>query len=172
MRARLFRNQDGISEKGFSLIELLTSLMVVTLLLGLLLSSMIYLNTINKKAETNQKLCYNQRYIELYFQKQILRSEKIVLKNNRVYLQDIESPDSYYNYYQYSNGFLRRYKVYKNSLTSIGSGGNSQFLDGISSFSMTLGANQEILLKYSLVIDGVSYYRETTILHGRMVEVQ
>ncbi|WP_414733508.1 prepilin-type N-terminal cleavage/methylation domain-containing protein [Acetobacterium carbinolicum] len=168
MRRQSFRKEMGPS--GFSLIELLTSLMVMSLLLGLLLSGLIYANTINKKAETNQKLFYTQRYIELYFQKQILRSEKIVFKNNRVYLQDLESPESYYNYYRYSSGFLRRYKVYKNGLTSIGSGGNSQFIDGISSFSMTLGANQEIVIKYSLVVDGSIYDRETTISHGRMVE--
>lgn len=155
---------------GFSLIEVLTSLMVISLVLVMLLSGMFYLNTISKKAETNQKLFYTERYLNLYFQKQILRSEKIYLKNNRIYLQDMENPELYYNFYQYSNGFLRRYKVRENKLSSIISGGNSQFADGIQSFTMTLGPNYEILLKYSLAVEGKIYYRETTISHGREVE--
>lgn len=155
---------------GFSLIEVLISLMVISLVLGLLLSGLIYVNMISKKTETNQELFYSERYLNLYFQKQILRSDKIYFKNNRVYLQDMESPDLYYNFYQYSNGFLRRYKVSKNGLIPIGSGGNSQFADNILSFSMTLGPNHEILLKYSLVVEGKIYYRETTISHGRVVE--
>jgi prepilin-type N-terminal cleavage/methylation domain-containing protein len=160
-----------VSKKdGFSLIEVLTSLMVISSVLVMLLSGLIYVNTISKKVETNQKLFYSERYIELYFQKQVLESEKIYFKNNRVYLQDLENPDLYYNFYQYSSGYLRRYKVYKKELTSIGSGASSQFAEGIQSFSMTLGGNQEILLKYSLIVEGTVYYRETTISHGRVVE--
>ncbi|WP_041668993.1 prepilin-type N-terminal cleavage/methylation domain-containing protein [Acetobacterium woodii] len=156
---------------GFSLIEILTSLMVISLVLGLLLSGLVFVNTVNKKARINQKLFYSERYLNLYFQKQVLSSEKIYFKNNRIYLQDLESPDRYYNYYQYSNGFLRRYKVYKNGLNPIGTGGNSQFADNIASFSLTLGTHNEIVLKYSLMIDGVIYSRETTIMYGNVVEI-
>lgn len=165
MRCQLFRKTDG-----FSLIEVLTSLMVISLVLGLLLSGLVYANTLNKKTATNQKLFYSERYIELYFQKQVLKSEKIYFKNSRVYLQDLESPDLYYNYYLYSNGYLKRYKVYKDGLNLIEKGQTSQFIDGIEYFSMTLGPDNEIILKYRLVVDGKSYYRETTIAHGRMVE--
>lgn len=166
MRYRRFRKNDG-----FSLIEVLTSLLVISLVLGLLLSGLIFVNTIKEKTRINQKLFYNERYLNLYFQKQVLKSEKIYFRSNRVYLQDMENPDLYYNYYQYSNGFLRRYKVYKDSLNPIGKGGNSQFADNIQSFSLTLGPNQEIILKYSLAIDGVVYCRETTIKHGRTVVI-
>lgn len=158
-------------DSGFSLIEVLTSLMVISLVLGLLLSGLIFVNTINKKTQINQKLYYSERYLNLYFQKQVLKSEIIYSGNNRIYLQDMESPELYYNYYQYSNGFLRRYKVYKDGLNPIGIGGNSQFADNIQSFSLTLGPNKEILLKYSLAIDGEIYQRETTINHGRVVEI-
>lgn len=163
-------DRGGRKKDGFSLIEVLTALMVISLVLMMLLSGLIYINTISKKAETNQKLFYSQRYIELYFQKQVLSSEKIYFKNNRVYLQDLENPDEFYNYYRYSVGYLRRYKVYKDGLNPIGKGQSSQFSDGIEYFSMTLGANQEIILKYSLVVEGTVYYRETTISHGRVVE--
>ncbi|MBI4858279.1 MAG: prepilin-type N-terminal cleavage/methylation domain-containing protein [Acetobacterium sp.] len=165
------RHQILRKNQGFSLIEVLTSLMVISLVLGLLLSGLIFVNTIKEKTQINQKLFYSERYLNLYFQKQILKSETIYFVNNRIYLQDMENPDLYYNYYQYNNGFLRRYKVYKNGLNPIGSGGNSQFADNIKSFSLTLGANKEILLNYTLAIDGEIYQRETTIKHGRTVVI-
>lgn len=165
------RHQILRKNQGFSLIEVLTSLMVISLVLGLLLSGLIFVNTIKEKTQINQKLFYSERYLNLYFQKQILKSETIYFANNRIYLQDMENPDLYYNYYQYNNGFLRRYKVYKNGLNPIGSGGNSQFADNIKSFSLTLGANKEILLNYTLAIDGEIYQRETTIKHGRTVVI-
>lgn len=160
-----------INNWGFSLIEVLTSLMVISLVLTMLLSGLIFVNTVNAKAKVNQKLFYSERYINLYFQKQVLKSEVIYSKLNRIYLQDLENPDSYYNYYQVNNGFLKRYKVYKNGLTSIGLGGTSQFADNIQCFSLTLGPHNEILLKYTLSIDGESYQRETTIQHGRVVVI-
>nr|WP_320026771.1 prepilin-type N-terminal cleavage/methylation domain-containing protein [uncultured Acetobacterium sp.] len=165
------RHQILRKNQGFSLIEVLTSLMVISLVLGLLLSGLIFVNTIKEKTQINQKLFYSERYLNLYFQKQILKSETIYFVNNRIYLQDMENPELYYNYYQYNNGFLRRYKVYKNGLNPIGSGGNSQFADNIKSFSLTLGANKEILLNYTLAIDGEIYQRKTTIKHGRTVVI-
>lgn len=164
-------SEQGFSNNyGFSLIELLTALMVTSLLLGLLLSGLIYVKTIDEKAAVNQKLYYNQRYIELFFQKQVLESETIYYKGGRVYLQDLERPELY-NYYHYSSGYLRRYKVWKDGLRPIGMGQNSQFTDGIEDFSLSLGPHQEIILKYSLAIEGTIYYRETTISHGRVVEL-
>jgi prepilin-type N-terminal cleavage/methylation domain-containing protein len=165
------RHQILRKNEGFSLIEVLTSLMVISLVLGLLLSGLIFVNTIKEKTQINQKLFYSERYLNLYFQKQILKSETIYYRSNRIYLQDLENPDRYYNYYQYNNGFLRRYKVYKNDLNPIGTGGNSQFADNIKSFSLTLGPNKEILLKYTLAIDGEIYHRETTFKHGRTVVI-
>lgn len=154
---------------GFSLIELLTSLLVVLLVLSMLLSGIIFMNTVENKAEINQALGYNERYLNLYFQKQILQSEVIYIRNNRVYLQDLESPNDYYNYYQYSNGLLRRYKVDKKNLNPI-LGGSSQFAENFRSFSLTAGSNREMVLKYSLEYHGKVYFREMTIIHGRSVE--
>lgn len=154
---------------GFSLIELLTSLAVVLLVLSMLLSGIIFMNTVKDNAEINQALGYNERYLNLYFQKQILQSEVIYIKNNRVYLQDLESPNDYYNYYLYSNGLLRRYKVDKNNLSPI-LGGSSQFADNFRSFSLTAGSNHDMVLKYSLEYQGKVYFREVTIIHGRNVE--
>lgn len=154
---------------GFSLIEVLTSLMVISLVLAMLLSGLIFVNTVKEKAEINQKFYYNERYINLYFQKQVLNSEVIYCKQGRIFLQDLENQAEFYNFYRYSGGFLRRYKVYKNNLSLIGSGETSYFTDNIHAFSLTLGPNKEILLKYTLVIDGKLFQRETTIRHGREV---
>ena len=96
--------------EGFSLIEVLTALVVISMVLSLLLSGLIYVNTIDKKMAIDQKLFYNERYLNLYFQKQILRSEKIYVKNNRVYLQDLESPE-HYNYYQAIANLPIRYSL-------------------------------------------------------------
>ncbi|HAZ06861.1 MAG TPA: hypothetical protein DCY58_12790, partial [Acetobacterium sp.] len=85
-------NHKSENDRGFSLIEVLTALMVISLVLGMLLSGLIYINTISNQAKINQELYYNERYIALYFQKQVLKSEKIYYKNNRIYLQDLESP--------------------------------------------------------------------------------
>jgi competence protein ComGC len=155
--------------EGFSLVEMLISLLVVLLVVSMLLSGIIFMSTVKKKAQINQDLGYNERYLNLYFQKQILQSEVIYVRNNRVYLQDLESPDTYYNYYQYSNGLLRRYKVDKKNLNPI-LGGNSQFAQNLRSFSLTSGSHQEIVLKYSLEYQGKVYFREITITHGRRVE--
>lgn len=63
--------------EGFSLIEVLTALVVISMVLSLLLSGLIYVNTIDKKMAIDQKLfTYNERYLNLYFQKQILQIGK------------------------------------------------------------------------------------------------
>lgn len=161
----------AFNTRGFSLIELITALMVISLVMLMLLSGLVFVNAVNQKAEIDQKVYYNERYLNLYFQKQVLESERIISKSNRIYLQDLENPDKYYNYYQYNNGFLRRYKVYKEGLNSIGSGGNSQFSENIQEFSLSLGSNNEIVLEYTLSIEGKTFHRRTIIQHGKMVEI-
>ena len=158
------------NEDGYSLIEAIMALMVIALVLVMLLSGLVFVNSIHDKAQINQKVAYNERYLNLFFQKQILNSERIIVKHNRVYLQDLESPDSYYNFYQYSNGFLRRFKVDNTKFNLIGGGENSQFSDNIRSFALTVGPHNEIVLEYTLAVDGQSYQRKTTIQHGKTVE--
>lgn len=157
-------------DKGFSLVEMIIALAVISLVFGLLLSGLFFGNLVNHKAKISTKLFHDQRYLNLYFQKQILESEKIYFKEGRVYLQDLESPDQYYNYYRNVNGLLRRYKVYKGTLTTIGSGGNSQFADSITNFSLSLAPDDAIILRYTLTYEGESVERETIIEHGKTVE--
>jgi competence protein ComGC len=157
-------------QKGYSLLEAIIALLVIALVLVTLLSGLVFVNSIHQKAQVNQKVAYNERALNLYFQKQVLKSERIVSKLGRVYLQDLESPDYYYNFYRCQNGLLRRYKVDKTNFYLIGSGENSQFSDSIQSFSLSLGVHNEIVLAYTLVVDGQTYQRKTTIWHGKTVE--
>jgi|LGVF01.2.fsa_nt_gb prepilin-type N-terminal cleavage/methylation domain-containing protein len=156
--------------RGYTLIEVLTTLTLIVLIFGLLLSGLIFANTIQNKTKMNQELFYKERYINLYFQKQILESDQIFIKNKRIYLQDLESPEKYYNYYRCINGRLKRYKVYRGSLSSIGLGSSSQFLNNITEFSLGIGENNAIILSYTLIIDGRDHHRETVINYGKLVE--
>ncbi|MBC3803850.1 hypothetical protein GH808_05295 [Acetobacterium fimetarium] len=158
------------NEDGYSLIEAIMALMVIALVLVMLLTGLVFVNSIHDKAQINQKVAYNERYLNLFFQKQVLKSERIIVKHNRVYLQDLDSPDSFYNFYQYQYGLLRRFKVDNIKFNLIGGGENSQFSDNIRSFALTLGPHNEIVLEYTLAVDGQSYQRKTTIQHGKTVE--
>lgn len=157
---------------GFSLIEVITSLAVISLVFIMLLSGLFFANTANKKAHSNQKIYRDERYLNLYIQKQVLESEKIIFyeETGTVYLRDLETPDLYYNYYTNSNGLVYRIKVNKATLMDIGSGGKSQFADSIQDFSLSLTPDNAIVLRYTLSYAGETIQRETTIQHGKTVE--
>ena len=163
----------GLKNKsmGFSLMEVITSLAVISLVFMMLLSGLFFANTANKKAHINQKIYHDERYLNLYIQKQVLESEKIILnaETGIVYLRDLETPDLYYNYYTNSNGLVYRMKVKKATLMDIG-GGKSQFADSIQDFSLSLTPDNDIVLRYTLSYAGETIQRETIIQHGKTVE--
>lgn len=156
---------------GFSLIEVLITLSVTTLVFSMLLSGLIFTNTANKKAQGDQKKFCEERYINLYIQKQVLESQEIYLneETKTVYLQDLETPELY-NYYKNSNGIVYRIKVRKDTLKDIGMGGTSQFAESIQDFSLTLEPDKTIHLVYTLSYAGETIQRETIIQYGRLVE--
>lgn len=163
--------------KGFTLIEVMMTLGVISLVFIMLLTGLFFTNTANKKARMNQKIFRDERYINLYIQKQVLESEKIIFKDGTVYLRDPEKsedtpPKWYYNYYTNNNELVYRKKVKEETLRDIGSGGTSQFAEGIHDFSLTLGPNNTILLSYSLSIEGEMIRKGTTIQYGKTVEVR
>ncbi|MBK5243507.1 MAG: type II secretion system protein [Eubacteriaceae bacterium] len=156
---------------GFSLIEVITSLAVISLVFIMLLSGLFFANTANKKAHSNQKIYRDERYLNLYIQKQVLESEKIIFnaETGIVYLRDLETPDLYYNYYTNSNGLVYRIKVKKATLMDIG-GGKSQFADSIQDFSLSLTPDNAVVLRYTLSYAGETIQRETIIQQGKTVE--
>jgi len=163
--------------KGFSLIELLMTLGVISLVFIMLLTGLFFTATANKKAQINQKMFRDERYLNLYIQKQILESDKIIYKGGIVYLRDPEKsedvpPKWYYNYYTNSNGLVNRKKVKGDTLKDIGAGGSSQFAEGIQDFSLSLAPNNAIVLRYTLSFSGETIQRETIIQHGKTVELR
>ncbi|KNZ41430.1 prepilin-type N-terminal cleavage/methylation domain-containing protein [Acetobacterium bakii] len=164
-------NLGKIKNGGFSLIEMITVLTVIALVFMMLLFGLFFSNTINTKARINQEIFNEERFLNLYFQKQILESRRIIVKSDRLYLQDLETPN-YYNYYIMSNGMIKRYKVYETNLSTIGTGASSQLADNIKNFSISLdpAAAAVIILKYTLSYEGETYEREITIEHGKIVE--
>jgi len=167
------KKSGKIKDRGFSLIEVITALAVIALVFMMLLSGLFFANAINKKDRIKQEIFYEERFLNLYFQKQILESERIILKSGRLYLQDLET-HSYYNYYGMTNGIIKRHKVYAANLTTIGSGESSQLADNIMNFSIALdpATDNAIIIKYTLAYEGGTYERETTIQHGKVVERQ
>lgn len=157
--------------RGFTLIELIVTMNFIGIIFLLLISGLFYGNLMNEREKVNQKNTHNERYLNLYFQKQILESDKIILFGNRVYLQDLETPTLYNYYAGSSNGILRRYKANNNSnMTPIGSGGNSQFADTIEKFSMVAENEKFILLTYTIASQKNPFQREIRIYHGRPIE--
>lgn len=165
--------------RGFSLIEVLMTLGMMAMVFSMLLSGIVFTNTANKKAQGDQKIFRDERYINLYIQKQILESEKIFFQKETgiIYLRDPERsedtpPKWYYNYYKNKNQLVYRIKVKEDTLRDIGMGGTSQFADSIQDFSLSLGPDNAILLSYTLSYDGKTIHKETIIQHGKTVEVR
>lgn len=151
---------EGWSTKGYTLIELIVSLSVTSLLLLLLLSTLQFSNRVSESIKQSDGVGREVRNIHLFFQKQILKSEKIYIKDDRVYLQDTDhSNSSFYNYYDLNkeSGVLYRYKVYEQNLSSIGLGGTSQIGDQIEKFSMVVVDNMVCLkIKFRLQTEVLS----------------
>jgi hypothetical protein len=130
---------------------------------------------LNNNKGATLRISYIERSIHLQFQKQILQSEKIIMReeSSRVYLQDMETP-SYYNYYSFTSatGILYRNKVYATTLGTIGSGAKNQYADNLTSFSLSLIDEKKIRLAYTVDIDGESISRNYLIEHGKVVELR
>lgn len=139
---------DIMNEKGYTLVELIVTLAMVSMILLLLLSTFQFLMGVNEKIKYTEGSGRNVRDLHLFFQKQILKSEKIYEKKGVVYLQDMESEKyQYYNYYYLdkTSEILNRYKVNEIHLSSIGLGGKSQIADRIESFNMSAEGNNILI---------------------------
>ncbi|MGL4607849.1 MAG: prepilin-type N-terminal cleavage/methylation domain-containing protein [Eubacteriaceae bacterium] len=159
-----------LGKRGFTLLEVMISLSIVSLIFLVLLSGLFFVNKTEEKMRKNQMNVYDERYLVTFFQKQILNSEQIIIYNQRVYLQDLESPEAYYNYYESTSQMLRRYKVLNNEkMTSIGPGGNSQFSEKIKGFSMTKGSETSLVIRYQVERNQEMITREVKIQHGRPI---
>ena len=123
-------------KKGFTLMEVITTLAVTSMITVLCLSAVSFLNVFTAKVADPSSADSQFRSIHVFLQKQIETSDTIRIHNGQVYLRDMES-SQYYNHYGYIQKVLYRYKS-DNALIDIGPGDKSQL--GISLDSFVLEA--------------------------------
>lgn len=127
--------------KGYTLIEMLIALAISGLIAVILLYILQAGYQINGKVVEMGSLEQDIRYLNLYFQKQVLRSEQIYVENNSVFLQDMESSEkNYFNKYRFDriNGRIYKEKVVlkDGQMQGIGAGESSQMANRIRSFGI------------------------------------
>ena len=120
---------------GFTLVELLVTLMMLTAVCGVCgLALSVFVRSLPAARPTAEDQAFQS--IHLYLKNQLGASSTVIIKNGAVYLKDPETP-GYYNYYTRSAGdLLMRHKVDAH-LQGIGSGETSQFAARVRDFALT-----------------------------------
>lgn len=135
-----FLSETDDNIRGYTLTELLIALSITALVSFLSVSLLIFFNRINSETY-NDVYYFEQEYqhIMAYLQKQIEHSEYIYVKDGRIYLQDLESGERYYNYFTADRNtkILYRIKTDRTTLKSIGSGSTGQFSSPVEEFIFT-----------------------------------
>ena len=95
---------------GFTLVELLVTLMMLTAVCGVCgLALSVFVRSLPAARPTAEDQAFQS--IHLYLKNQLGASSTVIIKNGAVYLKDPETP-GYYNYYTRSAGdLLMRHKV-------------------------------------------------------------
>ena len=133
------RRKKISTQKGFTLVETLVTLLILGLITALSLSTLRFFTQISdvstKRSESDRKF----EKIHLFLQQQIDRTEKVYVKNGVIYLQDRDDKaKGYYNKYVLNDtGMLYRYKVDGTKFKNI-SGSPNEFETGLATFSLTL----------------------------------
>lgn len=153
-------------QKGFSVIEY-----VIVLGFCIIITSIIFqlfdLGSKSYQKSIDQiEVGTSIRYPYIFLEKQIKSSDEIIVKDGIVYLQDLESPDSYYNYYELKNNLIYRYKVNPTTLIPISLGGISQFAINIQSFSLVYNHDNILSLNIIAQKQGDSVDMKTDIRVG------
>lgn len=121
--------------KGFTLIELIVSLLLMTLILGTVFHYFYFQYNTYENLYSDIASMEKLRFLSIQLEKQICNTPRIYVVGVTVYLKDIETPE-YYNYYTLANKIL--YKTKTNSdLKDIGLGSKSQIANKIDTFFMT-----------------------------------
>lgn len=85
------------SREGYTLVEVLTGLFITSMVLVLLVTSLQFGGEMAGKITGKMIRGQESRRACLFLQKQLSKSREMVVKDGRVYLQDMENPD-YYNF--------------------------------------------------------------------------
>lgn len=129
-----YKRQDH--DKGVTLIELLIVIAIISLISMVVVSMFIFGIRSFKVAEQQIESYSNVRLTYLNLERQIRRSEKIFVKDDVVYIQDLESSAKYYNYYTLVGSQIKKCKVDKDNLVHIPYGYKSQFAENIVEFEL------------------------------------
>ena len=124
------------NDKGVTLIELLTAIAIIGLV-SVVISSMFIFGIKSYNVAEQQIESYSSgRLAYLNLERQIKRSEIILIKDDIVYIQDLESPAKYYNYYILADSQIKKCKVDRDNLAHIPYGYKSQFAKNIADFEL------------------------------------
>jgi prepilin-type N-terminal cleavage/methylation domain-containing protein len=131
------------SNAGYTLVEVIIALAVITLVAALSLSTLSFFSGMVRRFSAQGSRDDEFRKMHLFFQKQIEKSDYLYIKDGNLYLQDMENPTKYYNYYQLNtgSGIIYRYKAAYGTLQNIGLGETSQFSSAATQFGLQAGKN-------------------------------
>ncbi|WP_303861089.1 PilW family protein [Alkalibaculum bacchi] len=121
--------------KGFTLIELIISLFLMTLILGAVFHHFYFQYSSYENLYGDITSMEKLRFLSIQLEKQICNTPRIYVVEGTVYLRDIETPE-YYNYYTLTNKILYKTKTHSD-LKDIGLGSKSQIANKIENFFIT-----------------------------------
>lgn len=125
------------SNKGVTLIELLITMAIIAMVTMITISIFLIASKSYHIAEQQVESYSSGRMAYLNLERQMKKSEKIFIKDNIIYIEDLENPHKYYNYYTLVGTQIKRHKVKKESLVRIPNGCTSQFAENIAAFELT-----------------------------------
>ena len=157
------------SREGYTLVEVLTGLFIMSIVLVLLVTSLQFGGEVTGKITGKMIRGQESRRACLFLQKQLSKSREIFVKDGRVYLQDMENPE-YYNFYTIeASGTVYRNKVDKVKLEPIRAGGKSQLIHNAVRFELKLEEKNAVRLiiefiKEEPAVDVRLYYPNEVLL--------
>ncbi len=131
-------------KKGFTLVELLISLLLMTLLLGAVFRQFYFQYNGYENLYGDITSMEKIRFLSIQLEKQICNTPKIYVVDGIVYVKDLETPE-YYNYYTLANKMLYKIKT-DSDLKDIGLGSRAQMANKIDVFFMTYIDSKNIQL--------------------------
>lgn len=140
-----------MNERGYTLVEILFALAVFSVI-AIVLLMLFQMGTLFQKVnDSDYHLEREAIRLHLFFQDQLLKSDKVYIKNNKIYLQDRDIiSEGYYNYYQLdaNRKILFRYKS-KDRINNI-SGGTAQFAKPMTHFMFVHQGDGTFILTFVL----------------------
>jgi len=127
---------------GYTLVEVIVALSIMGMTLTLALSTFTFTIKLRDTLDARLFLNQEQRNMMLFFEKQILYSEKIFIKGDIVYLHDVENK-AYYNQYLITENIYTTEKRVSRRKVIITKRGEQYFYEGmVNSAQFTTGVDR------------------------------